>query len=97
MRADLAAKLAALPPLNPKNAELRSPRCKICESPTLVFDLVDFNKSGGDKCNFYRYGFSGISVYYYRCTKCRFLFTDFCDDWTHQDFADFVSTPTTAR
>ncbi len=90
MKADLAAKLAALPPLAVGNAELRTPRCKICAASTRVFDIVDSNKCGGDTYNFYRFGFSGIPVCYYRCTRCRFLFTDFFDDWTNQDFADFI-------
>jgi 2-polyprenyl-6-hydroxyphenyl methylase/3-demethylubiquinone-9 3-methyltransferase len=90
MKSELAARLSMLPGLNGRNASLDTPHCKVCDSRTICFDVVDFNKCGGDRYNFYRFGLSGIAVHYYRCTACQFLFTDFYDDWSPQDFARFI-------
>jgi 2-polyprenyl-6-hydroxyphenyl methylase/3-demethylubiquinone-9 3-methyltransferase len=51
--------------------------------------VVDFNKS----CEVYRranLGISGVPVYYYRCPRCRFIFTTALDHFTHEDFRQYV-------
>ena len=80
-------KLAALPKLSQANRQAVS--CKICGDHAYFFDLVDFNKVGVPY-DFYCFGMSGIAVPYFRCTVCRFLFTPFFDDWTAQEFSQFI-------
>jgi 2-polyprenyl-6-hydroxyphenyl methylase/3-demethylubiquinone-9 3-methyltransferase len=50
--------------------------------------VVDFNKVCSE--DLYPFGFSGIHVHYFRCEGCGFLFTRFFDDWTPEQFAEFV-------
>ena len=75
--------------LDARNSYGAGPHCKICGRSSVPFDIVDFNKfcEPGD---FYRFGFAGVGVYYWRCRGCGFLFTDFFDDWTTNDFSQFV-------
>jgi hypothetical protein len=63
--------------------------CKICGGAAPPIGVVDFHKS----CEEYRgisFAPSGIAVRYCRCDSCGFLFTDFCDGWTAQDFAERI-------
>ena len=60
--------------------------CKLCGSPSPHFDYVDFNRS----CDTLPLGRSGLLVQYFRCIRCELLFTDFCDDWTAEDFTNFI-------
>lgn len=79
--------LVSLPHLSAANR--KTVPCKICGSESYFFDVVDFNKS----CNqpeVYPFDASGVPVSYFRCSVCRFLFTQFFDDWTPQEFARFV-------
>ena len=80
-------KLAGLPPLGGGPAPSRV--CKICGAAARPFDVVDFNKFC-DQRDPYRFGYSGIPVYYYRCVDCEFLFTDFADDWSEEDFKNYI-------
>lgn len=61
-------------------------QCKWCNGKAKHFDYCDFNKS----CNGYPLGRSNILVEYFRCQSCQFIFTDFFDDWNHEDFATYV-------
>jgi len=84
-----ASLLAALPPLSVANARADGRDCKICGGATEFFDVVDFNKF----CNvtdYYAFGRSGIPVCYWRCVDCGFLFTDFCDAWSPEDFSRWI-------
>jgi SAM-dependent methyltransferase len=84
--------LAALSRLSPLQAEERTGLdrpCKICHGHAPPFDVVDFKKMCSET-NPYYFGFSGIPVGYYRCEKCGFMFTDFCDGWSGEDFASFI-------
>ena len=87
MDRDQLDRLKALPPLASKNRQFIP--CKICGDRAFVFDVVDFNKCCAEpEC--YPYGMCGVPVVFFRCTVCRFLFTNFFDDWTQEDFARFV-------
>ena len=59
--------------------------CKICQQPTALFGVVDFNRCceipGGIKLPL-----TGTPVYYRRCGACGFLFTDAFDDWSDAEF-----------
>lgn len=83
---DLRRRLSLLPQLNERNAT--GPRCKICDVGASPFDAVDFWKFCDH--NPFRFGFSGIQVRYYRCQTCDYLFTDFCDSWSKDDFVQFI-------
>jgi 2-polyprenyl-6-hydroxyphenyl methylase/3-demethylubiquinone-9 3-methyltransferase len=63
--------------------------CKICATPSPLFDVVDFHKN----CHESRgtsLRLSGRPVYYYRCPHCGFLFTCSFDRWTPEDFGRFI-------
>ncbi len=85
---ELRSKLSRLPRLRLANAE-EATRCKICGSPTEIFDVVDFGKFCSLK-NYYAFGTSGIQVKYVACMSCSFVFTSFFDDWAKEDFSQFV-------
>jgi SAM-dependent methyltransferase len=86
----IADALSRLPPLDYQNRMVERRTCKICGSLASSYDVVDFNKICTVTDDSYMYGFAGIPIYYYRCDDCSFLFTDFFDDWTPQEFRQFV-------
>jgi hypothetical protein len=73
--------LDELPRLSLSNVQTKAIPCKICRDPAAFFDVVDFNKTAG----FYPWGPSGVTVRYYRCDTCGFLFTPLCDNWSVAD------------
>jgi hypothetical protein len=79
-------RLSGLPLLSRGHADRRL--CKICGSPSKIFDVVDFNKyCSADP---YKYGVAQIPVIYYRCVCCEMIFTDFIDDWTLEELSRFI-------
>jgi hypothetical protein len=60
--------------------------CKVCRAEALPFDLLDFNKS----CEGFVLGAAANPVVYRRCSGCRFVFTDFFDDFTSEMWRKFV-------
>ncbi len=63
--------------------------CKCCGASAPLFCVADFHRNcaglqGG------AFALSGIPIYYFRCPACEFLFTTAFDEWTAQDFADYV-------
>jgi len=87
MKQALRALLSELPRLG-EGASLECGECKICGGSSSFFDLVDFNKS----CSLalYPFGPAGIPIAYLKCDACGFVFTNFFDDWTPQDFSEFI-------
>jgi len=59
-------------------------RCKVCGGESNPFDMVDFYKSC--QTTLYPLGLSGIPVIYRKCGECGFIFTDFFDDFTHEQW-----------
>lgn len=59
--------------------------CKICGDSAALYGVVDFHKSCAE-LNGVRLPLSGIPIYYRRCGKCGFLFTDAFDDWDQDQF-----------
>ena len=59
--------------------------CKVCGAAATLFDVVDFAKHCSLD-NPYVFGLTGIPVYYLRCQKCGFIFTEHCDGWSAEDF-----------
>ncbi len=88
MKSQLRTDLLRLPALGASDGVDGAVKCKICSNGTRQFDIVDFNKVCG--IDYYCFGLSGIPVTYYKCQNCGFIFTDFCDDWTTEDFATFI-------
>lgn len=64
-------------------------KCPICESPTSLFDVVDFNKSCGDPTA-RATGLAGIPVYYNQCSGCDFLFAPEIHAWAEKDFLEKI-------
>jgi 2-polyprenyl-6-hydroxyphenyl methylase/3-demethylubiquinone-9 3-methyltransferase len=63
--------------------------CKCCGAVANIFGVVDFNKN----CESHRRSvlpFSGIPIYYHRCTRCRLIFTVAFDHFSNQDFLDHI-------
>jgi 2-polyprenyl-6-hydroxyphenyl methylase/3-demethylubiquinone-9 3-methyltransferase len=71
-----------------KNSITKSICCKICTADAKFFDVLDFAVT----CNMppMAKGAFGIPVYYYRCMQCEFIFTDFCDDFTSNQWTEFI-------
>jgi len=65
-----------------------SAACKICGGTAQPFDLVDFNKTC-DK-TLYPSGLRGIPVLYQKCGDCGFIFTDFFDDFSADEWRTHV-------
>ena len=81
--------LRRLPRLGACGAARSTVACKICGGPSFAFDRVDFNKYCNPE-NCYGFGFSGVMVEFFRCSRCGFLFTNFCDAWTPDDFRNLI-------
>jgi hypothetical protein len=63
--------------------------CKVCGQASPLYGVVDFNKTCLESRGV-RLPVSGIPVYYRRCIRCGFLFTEFCDGWTDRDFRERI-------
>jgi hypothetical protein len=59
--------------------------CKVCDGATALFDVVDFAKTCDARL--YPAGLAAVPVYYLRCSTCGFIFTDFFDDFTPQQWS----------
>lgn len=63
--------------------------CKICQSPSQLFGVVDFNKSCLEQRG-ERLPLTGFAVYYHRCSECGFLFTVAFDEWPADAFRQLI-------
>jgi len=59
--------------------------CKVCQGPSPLFGVIDFHKSCIEAQG-RRLPFSGYAIYYRRCERCGFVFTDAFDAWTPASF-----------
>lgn len=64
------------------------PSCKICGGQTELFDVVDLNKT----CDYKLYprGLAGIPVFYWSCTGCGFIFTNFFDRFRPDQWRKYI-------
>ena len=62
--------------------------CKICGGDAEPFDIVDFNKACDP--SLYSRGLSAIPVIYRSCRQCQFIFTDFFDTFTGEQWRKYV-------
>jgi 2-polyprenyl-6-hydroxyphenyl methylase/3-demethylubiquinone-9 3-methyltransferase len=63
--------------------------CKCCGALAFPYGVVDFHKN----CEIHRrqvLDISGVPIYYHRCPACRFIFTTVFDDFTKEDFLEYV-------
>jgi 2-polyprenyl-6-hydroxyphenyl methylase/3-demethylubiquinone-9 3-methyltransferase len=60
--------------------------CKCCGGAANHLGSVDFNKSCWDRMGPRVFPVSGTMVPYYSCPNCGFIFTDFMDNWSREDF-----------
>jgi Methyltransferase domain len=63
--------------------------CKICGTPSSLYGVVDFNKPCSEFGTIHL-PLCGVPVYYRRCARCAFLFTDAFDDWSPAQFKRHV-------
>src|SRR5258706_16460376 len=69
--------------------EAPEPACKCCNGSAAIFAEFDFSRT----CEDHKgpvFAKSGISIPYYRCTSCGFVFTSYFDDWSKEMFAERI-------
>lgn len=66
-----------------ENAAPRFVPCKMCGSETTPFDVVDRK---GLRAVVVPAGLTGVPVYYRICPDCQFIFTDFFDAFTGEQW-----------
>lgn len=71
----------ANPPINMK--------CKLCNSDSCLFDIVDFNKFCSQE-DPYKFGVSGIQIPYYRCLDCQFIQSPMIDELESNDIEQLI-------
>jgi hypothetical protein len=59
--------------------------CKICGGQAELYGVVDFHKSC-EEVRGIRFTLSGVPIYYYRCSDCKFVFTEAFDNWSTEQF-----------
>lgn len=64
-------------------------KCKICNSATEIYGVCDFNKNCEERFGVFL-PLSGEPVYYHQCTECGCIQTDYCDNWTDQDYSNRI-------
>ncbi len=84
-----------LPALKPARAAALP--CKICGGAAPLFGVVDFNKHCVTPGHPPLLPLSGVPVYYRRCGRCSFLYTDAFDDWSVEDFRAHIYDDEYAR
>ncbi len=71
----------------------QAPACKLCKAPSVFFESCDFHNQAKIHLGYYQMPMPphGLTVDYYRCTACGFLFTTLMDDWhTNGMFAQMI-------
>lgn len=63
-------------------------RCKICGGDSFPYDVLDFNKSC--ESPYYPVDMSMIPVIYRLCRECGFIFTDFFDDFSDDQWKQYI-------
>ena len=66
-----------------------SVKCLVCNNDSVIYDVVDFNKS----CEEYRGKYldlSGIPIYYYLCENCNFCFAPEFQKWSFKEFQENI-------
>lgn len=69
-----------------------APLCKVCGSRSQFFDTCDFHANAKAHYGYYDRPLekSGLSLDYYRCTLCGYMFSPFMDKWGAAEFTQYV-------
>ena len=65
-------------------------QCKCCNADAPFVGTIDLNKSCHDRFGKRMFENSSIDVFYYKCSKCGFIFTNHMDNWTPEDFKEKI-------
>jgi 2-polyprenyl-6-hydroxyphenyl methylase/3-demethylubiquinone-9 3-methyltransferase len=63
--------------------------CKCCKNTAYLYGICDFNKSCVEAGGKYL-PHCGIDIYYYKCSNCGFIFTDYFDRYTIEEFKKHI-------
>jgi len=63
-----------------------TPNCKCCGAETSLIGHLDFNKSCLDRLGTRVFPISDLQLPYWSCGNCGFVFTDYMDGWSEDDF-----------
>jgi SAM-dependent methyltransferase len=63
--------------------------CKICDTPSPLYGVVDFHKSCIEAQQ-RRLTLSGYPIYFRRCPNCGFAFTTAFDQWTGEEYKERI-------
>lgn len=63
--------------------------CPVCDAPSAIFDVVDFNKNCEEARGLYL-PMSGRPVYYHRCPECHFTFAPSLHAWSDDEFLKHI-------
>lgn len=89
MDSSLTQTLTRLPRLDSRHRIAEARTCKLCRGLAPFCDVVDLNKICS-KADPYVFGSSGVSVAYFQCMHCGFVFTEFFDNWSSAEFSKFI-------
>ena len=65
------------------------PLCPVCNTETVIHDVVDFNKSC-EEARQYFLPLSGRPIYYHRCPGCAFTLAPEFGQWSDQEFQEHI-------
>lgn len=65
---------------------LPTPACKCCGARTSLIGHLDFNRSCLDRLGTRAFPPSELQLPYWSCGNCGFVFTDYMDSWSDEDF-----------
>lgn len=71
------------------NADIYQTNCRICDSQTEIWGVVDFNKSC-EELNGNYLEYCGVPIYYLKCKNCNHIFSTDFDDWDLDDFKENI-------
>lgn len=71
------------------DANIYKKSCPICDSSTNIWGCVDFNKSC-EELNGTYLDYSGVPIYYLKCSNCNHIFSTDFDDWDFDDFRENI-------
>ena len=63
--------------------------CKVCSRGASLYGVADLHKNCGEE-NGTLLPLVGMAIWYYQCDHCRLIFTRNMDDWTVDEFKDYI-------
>ncbi len=71
------------------DSEIYKKLCPICNNSSIIWGCVDFNKSC-EELNEKYLEYSGVPIYYLKCSNCNHIFSSDFDDWDFEDFKENI-------